>query len=182
MLNQIDSEVITVHGRVALGLLAAEYVTPLLAAHPAAQTLLENAVRADWAWLESRTPDPSVLYWEYMPPLLEQDSFLGDDPVIAVLHSGLYAHSYAIWSAEGVTNLEQPGTVLSIGNDIAEVDESYLIQCLELAVSVSPQPEQAAKWLNDLIEQMEREQRKTAADVIGSPLYRKDFIVPAIAR
>lgn len=181
MLNYIDTEVITVHGRVALGLLAAEYVTPLLTSHPSAQGVLEEAIRADWSWMERRAPDPSALYWDYMPQLLEEDSKLGDDPAIRVLHCGLYAHTYAIWSAEGVANLEQPGIVLAIGNDIADVDESYLTQCLEIAISVSSQPEQTADWLNGLILHMEREQQKSEGDVIGNPLYRKDFTLPAIA-
>lgn len=182
MLHYIDTDVITVHGRIALGLLAAEYVAPLLASHPSARTVLEDAVRADWSWMEDRTPDPSTLYWEYMPKLLEEDSRLGDDPAIRVLHCGLYAHTYAIWSAEGVATLEEPDIVLSIGNDIADVDESYLTQCLEIAVEVSPQPEGTADWLNGLIAQMEREQRKSEGEVIGTPLSRKDFLLPAIVQ
>jgi len=180
MLSEIDENVIAVHGTVALGLLAAEHVAPLFAARPTTRALIEDALRADWSWLETRVPDPSKLYGDYMAQFMEEDTLLRDDARLPVLHCALYAHTYAIWSAEGVTYLEQPGTVLSIGNDIAEVDESYLTQCLEHAVKVSPQPEQTTTWLNGLIAYMGRNQRITPANVIGAPLRRSDFTVPAI--
>jgi hypothetical protein len=79
-----------------------------------------------------------------------------------------------------VTNLEAPGTVLSIGNDIAEVDESYLTQCLDLAAQVSPRPDATTEWLNGLIERFEREQRKTEDDLVGARLRRAEFDVPPL--
>jgi hypothetical protein len=181
MLNEFDVDAITSHGTIALALLAAEYVLPLLAPQPTTRALLENVLRDDWAWVETRSPELGQLYWDYMPQLMEEDTRLRDDALLPVLHCCLYAQTYFFWTAEGITNLERPGTVLGLGNDIAEVDESYLTQCLELAVSVSPQPQQAADWLNGLISHMEREQRVTPADVIGSCLRRRDFTVPAIA-
>jgi hypothetical protein len=117
-----------------------------------------------------------------MPALMEEDSRLDEAaPVLPVLHCGIYGHSYAIWSAEGVINLEAPGTVLSIGNDIAEVDESYLDSCLELAVSVSPRPDTTEEWLNRVIEQFEHEQRKTDNDLVGPRLRRDEFDVPRVS-
>lgn len=166
---------------VALGLLTAEHVLPLLAAEPVAHRALGRAIAADWSWMETRTPDPSALYWDHMPTLMEEDSRIAEgDPSLPVLHCGLYAHSYAVWSAEGATNLEAPGSVLSIGNDIAEVDESYLSECLGLALRASPEPKRTADWLSSLIEQMGRHHRKRAGDVLGPRLRRGDFNVPAI--
>jgi hypothetical protein len=177
----VDPDVLTVHARIALGLLAAEHVLPLLAGEPKAHDALQQALADDWSWMETRRPDPSHLYWDHMPALMEEDSRLDEaDPALPVLHCGLYAHSYAIWSAEGVTNLEAPGTVLSIGNDIAEVDESYLTQCLDLAAQVSPRPDATTEWLNGLIERFEREQRKTEDDLVGARLRRAEFDVPPL--
>jgi|ERR1019366_605896 hypothetical protein len=182
MLKSIDEDLITVHGRTALGLLAAEHVAPLLVAHPPVRSDVDKCLRADWSWMESRVPDPGRLYWDHLPRLMEHDSRLPADPALPALHCALYAHMYAVWSAEGVTNLEQPGTVLSIGNDIADVDESYLTQCLDAAVRISPQPEQTTAWLNELIAYLEIHQRKTPTDLIGPRLHRADFQVPVFVR
>jgi hypothetical protein len=164
----------------ALALLAAEYVVPLLATQPPTRALLEDVLRDDWSWMETRAPDVGKLYWDYMPQLMEEDTRLRDDALLPVLHCCLYAQSYFFWSAEGVMNLEHPGTVLGLGNDIAEVDESYLTRCLEIAVSVSPQPQQAADWLNGLIAYMKHHHKQTSTNVIGSRLRRSDFAVPII--
>ncbi len=179
MPNDVDADVINVSGRIALALLAAEHVAPLLAPHPSTRALVEGVLREDWAWMETRAVNLGELYWSCMPRLMEEDARLGGDALLPVLHCALYAQTYFFWSAEGVTNLESPGTVLGLGNDISDVDESSLTNCLELAVDVSPHPQQTAEWLDRLIARMEREQRKTPDNITGGRLRRADYDVPA---
>lgn len=178
-MRTIDINVIAIQGRVALGLLAAETVLPRLERLPELRTHAAAALRADWSWLETRLPDPSKLYWDYMPSLFEHDSRLGGAAELQPLHCCLFAHSYAIWSAEGVTNLEQPGTSLSIGNDISDVDESYLTRALELAVQLAPDASATERWLDNLIARMERECAKRDGDPVGPRMRRGAFALPA---
>lgn len=178
MLNEVDENVVTVHARVALALLAAEHAAPRLRQRPIG-AFIEEMLRADWSWMETRQPGPSRLYWDYIPRLMEEDSKCAPtDPLLPALHSAIYAQSYFIWSAEGATNLEQPGTVLSIGNDIADVDETYLTQAMELAVKVSTDTQATEAWLNSLVDFMEANYRKTPGDVLGPRLRRGDFEMP----
>jgi hypothetical protein len=111
---------------------------------------------------------------------MEVDSRLDEGLLLSTLHCCLYAQTYVIWSAEGITNVEQPETVLSIGNDIADVDESYLTSCLAAAVALSPSRERTVDWLNSLIARMEREHRKTPTSVLGPRPKRGSFTVPPI--
>jgi hypothetical protein len=180
MLNTINEPFMT-QAQSALALLAAEHVVPLFAPRSKLRAALEDMLRDDWSWLETRAPDPGQIYWTYMPYLMEEDSRMPKvDPLLPVLHCCLYAQMYFIWNAEGATRIEEPEKVQSIGNDIAEVDESFLTQCLEYAVRVSPQPEVTTDWLNGLIARVERELKVTPPDYIGPRLSRAMFTVPPI--
>jgi hypothetical protein len=181
MLNEIDSDIITQHGKIALCLLAAEHVVPIFAARPNLRPVLEEMLRADWSWMESRAPTPSEIYWKYMPPIMQESSTPAKGLLSAAFQCCIDAQYYTIWCADGITYIEEPGKVEPVGSDIPEVDESHLTSCLEAAINASPQPEKTTEWLNGLIARMEREHRRTETNVIGPRIKRASFIVPVLA-
>lgn len=181
MPKKIDIENISIQGRAAIALLASEYVLPLFAANQATRDLLKEVIQSGWSWINQRIPDPSAMYHRYNPKLMEQETMFHDDPrLLDAFHCCLYAYHYLVWKAEGVASQEQPGVVYSIGNDIAEADESYLHECLERAVRVSRQPDKTEAWLTSLIEQIKKDFPVCGDDEIGEKPRREAFVVPPI--
>jgi hypothetical protein len=181
MRKHVDTEKVTIHGKVALALLAAEHVAPLFVARPDTHDLLREVIDAGWSWIERRTPNPEVMYWQYNPKLMEHElRYHADERLLAAFHACLYMHCYTVWKAEGVASHEQPGVVYSIGNDIAEVDESYLEQCLDSVIKASGRPDATTAWLDGLIERMEAEFAVRDGDEIGDKPRRASFSVPPI--
>ena len=177
-LRPVDPERITLHAAIAIGLLAAEHVAPLLLPRAQVYALVKETLAANWSWMETREPELGSLYWSTMGRLIEQDSAMPGDPLLPALHCVLYAQSYFYWTGDAIIRNESPGTFVSLGNDIAEVDESYLTQCLEHAVAVSPRPAETAAWLNGLIERMEREHPVTPDSFVGARIRRAAFEIP----
>lgn len=178
MLIPIMASQITIHSRVALTLLAAEYASSLLKNYHDTYVLLNDVINAGWSWIADHNPDPETMYWTYNPKLMEDElNYHNDEHLLAAFHCCLYMHYYTIWKADAIARYEQPETIFSVGNEIAEVDESYLMECLELAVKVSSQPEKTIQWLNDLINKIMCEYKVKSGEVIGGKIERRWFVV-----
>jgi Immunity protein Imm6 len=171
MLKKIDPRKLTVTAKTALALRAAEIAAPHL--DGPARALADEVLRTHWSWFEKRTPDASALYWTYNPKLMELEPTLHKDrPKLTAFHCVLYAHYYVLWQAQTFASVEQPDETLSLGNDINEVDESYLTKCLEAAIKVSPAPDQTEALLNQLITKLGREHPANDENELGGPIRR----------
>jgi hypothetical protein len=181
MRKHVDTDKVTIHGKVALTLLAAEHVAPLFAGHPETLDLVREVIAAGWSWIEERTPNPEIMYWRYNPKLTERELAYHDDArLLAAFHAVLDMHYYTAWKAEGVASYEQPDVVYSIGNDVADVDESYLENCLENVIKASGRPDETTAWLEGLVDRMEAEFFVRDDDEIGDKPRRASFDVPPI--
>jgi hypothetical protein len=180
-LRAFDPDDLTIRGAVALAALAAEHVASQLEGYPAARTAVQNALRDDWSWLETESPGARKLYDDHMGTLWEEDSELGEgSPALPAFHCGLHAHQYAIWNVEGSERVRDPEVGFWLPEDMHEVDDSDLQQCLEQAVALSPEPERTTAWLNELIDRLERDQPISEDDPIGPPMRRDDFSMPEL--
>jgi len=178
-MKPIDCKKVTISGRVAVALLAAEHVSQLFTADTC--DLIRAMIAAGWSWMTTRKPDPSQLYDRFNESLIEHEQrFVDDEHLLTAYHACLDAHYYLVWKAQGVASVEEPGVVYPVGSDIPEVDESDLMNCLERTIKASRRPNETESWLDGIIAFVERECAVTGGDVIGKPLSRQQFTVPPI--
>jgi hypothetical protein len=181
MPKHVDTGAITVHGKVALVLLAAEHVVPLFAGRPETQELVGEVIGAGWSWIDRRTPDPATLYWAYNERLmLDEQRYQRDERLLAAFHGCLDMHYFTVREAKWVAGVEQPGVLHAVGEDVSEIDESYVEQCLAHVVQASPRPAATGAWLDGLVARIEREHPVRGGDAIGPKVLRASFDVAPI--
>ena len=141
-----------VNARVALALACAKRTLDAFAERFDVLMEVYNRCKAalddGWAWETTRGVDAPTLY-EHIHPLLacEHRYGLAQEPrVLAALFAVVSALYFTTWQAEGYDFLQSRIPPPSLPNDIAEVTDDTVSECMAYAVQATAHQEEEQRW------------------------------------
>ena len=144
----IDERVgaLSVRHKVALVLACADHVRAVLAFDKHAHARAGAALDLCWQWARTGKVESRRLYDEIHALLELETKVRGDRRAKSALFAAVSAVYYVTWHADREQGCECPERQSRLPNDMAEVGESDVLECMRYAVQESLAPHEEEKW------------------------------------
>ncbi len=164
-----------IRARVGLALASAEHVLPFLTGDPQIFEGARSALVDGWRWSRDETIPAQVLY-DHIYPLMEFEHEIEPPDVERkenALFSTITAMYYVTWQAARREEQEEGvDQYTPLPNDIAEIGEEDVIDCLAYAAQAANQPDSEVRWqqriLHNLLNDFETDDSEILGEVVPS--------------
>lgn len=165
-----------IRARVALTLASAERALTILEAPLELLYLATEALQIAWKWEMGQDVSARELY-DYIHQLFGWEPAVNNEKQKSALFSIITALYYTTWHAQKAQRSRDPtGPLATLPNDMAEVDEEYVAQCLVYAVEGAADRDEEARWQRNAWRQLVADFQSSSAndlETIITPDYFK---------
>lgn len=177
MINEFDTDSITLKARIALLLTCTEKIMDRFADYPHTMEVVKKIISDSWSWLKTRTPDSGKNYQENNPALIEEEQkYQGNPLLLKAIHAVMYMQYYTINKMYVIEFYETGSTNTEVGNDIMEVDEDCFFDCLDTCIEAAKDPVEMEQWITSSIQKLQLEYAPANEEDLGADIGDKDFL------
>jgi hypothetical protein len=157
---------IPILARVALTLACAQRAAIVLSEKSAIHALAICALKDAWTW-EIRNNVPAKRLYDYIHSLFALEHLLeGQVRSKSGLFSLISAIYYTTWHAVKL----QSSDADPFPNDMTEVDDDYVLKCLEYSAQAATDPLQETHWQDEILDRLFTDFKVNDPNILGLPV------------
>lgn len=139
-----------IRARVALGLTCAEHVLSALEKSPEVKAKALEAIQNGWKWKNQDVPARKL--YDYIHILFPSESSLKSQQEKFALFAIISALYYVTWHAHQLQSTNSDAqTEPPLPNDMGEVDEEFLVQCLDFSTQAALDSDAEKRWQEETL-------------------------------